>query len=52
MRRVRQKNVRKGISMFYRLGKLAARHRWLIVGLWMVAIAVALPFAPRASSVL
>ena len=38
--------------MFYRLGKLAARHRWLIVGLWMVAIAVALPFAPRASGVL
>jgi len=38
--------------MFYRLGKLAARYRWLIVGLWMVAIAAALPFAPRAGEVL
>lgn len=38
--------------MFYHLGKFAARYRWLIVGLWMVAIAVALPFAPQASNVL
>ena len=38
--------------MFYHLGKLATRYRWLIVGFWMVAIAVALPFAPQASSVL
>ncbi|HEU5382096.1 MAG TPA: MMPL family transporter [Ktedonobacteraceae bacterium] len=38
--------------MFYHLGRIAARYRWLIVGLWMVAIAVALPFAPRASDVL
>lgn len=38
--------------MFYHLGSFAARYRWLIVGLWMVAIAVALPFAPQASSVL
>ncbi len=38
--------------MFYRLGKLAARYRWLIVGLWMVAIFAALPFAPRAGEVL
>ena len=38
--------------MFYHLGKLATRYRWLIVGLWMVAIAVSLPFAPRASEVL
>src|SRR5207247_7323169 len=38
--------------MFYRLGKLATRYRWLIVGFWMVAIAVSLPFAPRASEVL
>ena len=38
--------------MFYYLGKIATRYRWLIVGLWMVAIAVALPFAPRASEVL
>ena len=38
--------------MFYHLGKLATRYRWLIVGFWMVAIGVALPFAPRASEVL
>lgn len=38
--------------MFYHLGKFAARYRWLIVGIWMVAIAAALPFAPRASDVL
>jgi len=38
--------------MFYHLGKLATRYLWLIVGFWMVAIAVSLPFAPRASEVL
>jgi len=38
--------------MFYNLGKLATRYRWLIVGFWMVAIAASLPFAPRASEVL
>jgi len=38
--------------MFYRLGRFTARHRWLIVGVWLLALAVALPFAPRASSVL
>jgi putative drug exporter of the RND superfamily len=38
--------------MFYHLGKIATRYRWLIVGLWLVAVAVALPFAPQASQVL
>ena len=38
--------------MFYHLGRIATRYRWLIVGLWMVAIAVSLPFAPQASQVL
>ena len=38
--------------MFYHLGRFATRFRWLIVGLWMVAILVALPFAPQASQVL
>lgn len=38
--------------MFYYLGKIATRFRWLIVGLWMVAALVALPFAPQASQVL
>jgi RND superfamily putative drug exporter len=39
-------------SMSYMLGKLAVRFRWLIVGLWMLAAAIALPFAPQASQVL
>src|SRR5579863_3907878 len=38
--------------MFYRLGRLAVRYRWLIVGLWMAAIVAGLPFAPRAGEVL
>ena len=38
--------------MFYRLGKFATRHRWLIVGIWMLASVIALPFAPQASQVL
>ncbi len=44
--------LEKGLTMFYHLGKIATRFRWLIVGLWMVAVAVALPFAPQASQVL
>src|SRR5579859_6380852 len=43
---------KKGPNMFYHLGRIATRYRWLIVGLWMVAIAVALPFVPQASQVL
>lgn len=38
--------------MFYHLGKFATRYRWLLVGLWMLAGIVALPFAPQASQVL
>src|SRR6266566_5124974 len=38
--------------MFYHLGRIATRFRWLIVGLWMVAIIAGLPFAPQTSSVL
>src|SRR2546422_2697172 len=38
--------------MFYHLGKIATRFRWLILGIWMVAIAIALPFAPQAGQVL
>jgi len=38
--------------MFYYLAKIATRYRWLIVVLWMVAVIVALPFAPQASQVL
>lgn len=43
---------RKGASMFYRLGMFATRYRWIIVGCWLLAFALALPFAPRADSVL
>src|SRR5436305_6325268 len=38
--------------MFYHLGRIVTRFRWLIVGFWMIAIAVSLPFAPQASQVL
>src|SRR5947209_7273959 len=38
--------------MFYHLGRIATRFYWLIVVLWMVAIAISLPFAPQASQVL
>ena len=38
--------------MFYHLGKFATCYRWLIVGLWMAAVAISLPFAPQASQVL
>ncbi len=39
-------------SIFTRLANLALRHKWTIVGLWAVAVLVALPFAPRISSAL
>jgi RND superfamily putative drug exporter len=42
----------KGFVMFYRLGRIATRYRWWIVGLWMVMAVVALPFAPQANQVL
>jgi RND superfamily putative drug exporter len=38
--------------MFFHLGRIATRFRWLIVGLWMIAIAIALPFAPQVTQVL
>src|SRR6478672_9985176 len=38
--------------MFFHLGRIVTRYRWLIVGVWMVAIAIALPFAPQATQVL
>ena len=36
----------------YHLGRWAASHRWLVIGLWCLILALALPFAPRASQVL
>ena len=38
--------------MLFRLGLLVVRFRWLVVVLWAVVLALALLFAPRASSVL
>ena len=38
--------------MFLHLGRIATHFRWLIIGLWMVAIAIALPFAPQVTQVL
>jgi uncharacterized membrane protein YdfJ with MMPL/SSD domain len=38
--------------MFFHLGKIVTRFRWLNVGVWMGAIAIALPFAPQATQVL
>src|SRR6266581_830994 len=38
--------------MFFHLGRIATRYRWLIVCLWMVFFAMALPFAPQATQVL
>ncbi|MHB8644932.1 MAG: MMPL family transporter [Thermomicrobiales bacterium] len=33
--------------MFYAVGRLVYRFRWLILALWIVVLGVALPFAPR-----
>ncbi len=49
---MRREAIKKGPIMFYHLGRIATRFRWLIVGLWMVAIIAGLPFAPQTSSVL
>src|SRR3989454_1225610 len=38
--------------MFFRLGRIVTRYRWLIVVLWIFAIGIALPFAPQATQVL
>jgi RND superfamily putative drug exporter len=38
--------------MFYRLGRAMVRRRWLALGVWLLAVAAALPFAPRIASVL
>src|SRR5579859_3804012 len=39
-------------SMFYRWGRWMVRARFLILAMWAVAVLTALPFAPRAASVL
>ena len=38
--------------MFFHLGRIVTRFRWLIVVVWIVMIAIALPFAPQATQVL
>ena len=38
--------------MFYRLGRAAARFRYLVLGGWLVIVVACLPFAPRVAGVL
>ncbi|MGH2513993.1 MAG: MMPL family transporter [Candidatus Limnocylindrales bacterium] len=40
------------MTIFERLGRFTYRRRWLVVAFWIGLIVVALPLAPRASSVL
>ena len=35
------------MSVFYRLGLFCARRRWLVIGVWAVALLVVVPFAPQ-----
>jgi RND superfamily putative drug exporter len=35
------------VTVFERLGRFAARRRWPIVAAWTIALALAVPFAPR-----
>jgi putative drug exporter of the RND superfamily len=44
--------LKKGSITFFHVGRTVDRYRWLIVGLWMVFFAIALPFAPQAIQVL
>ncbi len=39
-------------SAFARLGSIVVRHRVAVVGAWLVAVVIALPFAPQAGSAL
>ncbi|MCS7051826.1 MAG: hypothetical protein NZL87_09440, partial [Thermomicrobium sp.] len=38
--------------MFECIGRFAYRRRWFVVTIWLLAVAVALPFLPRVSSAL
>jgi RND superfamily putative drug exporter len=40
------------VTLFDRLGRFVVRRRWWVVGAWAVVLLAALPFAPRAPSVL
>jgi RND superfamily putative drug exporter len=40
------------VTLFERLGVFAARRRWWVVAAWALLLLVAIPLAPRASSVL
>ncbi len=39
-------------TLFTRLGRLAVRHQWAIVAVWLVAVAASAPFAPRIAGAL
>ncbi len=40
------------MTVFERIGRFAYRRRWLVVGLWLLLLLVAVPLAPRASGAL
>jgi RND superfamily putative drug exporter len=40
------------VTLFDRLGRFVVRRRWWVVGAWALVLLAALPFAPRAPSVL
>jgi RND superfamily putative drug exporter len=40
------------VTLFDRLGRFVVRRKWWVVGAWAVVLLAALPFAPRAPSVL
>ena len=45
-------SARGSATVFERLGRLAYRRRWIVVGAWALVLLVALPLAPRASGAL
>ena len=47
-----QRGGPSGLPRFQRLGLFMARRRWWVIGAWAVVLLAALPFAPRAGSVL
>lgn len=38
--------------MFERIGRFSYRHRWIVLAVWLLSVAVAIPFLPRVSSAL
>ncbi len=40
------------VSNFARIGRFAARHRYVIMGLWLIAVLACMPFAPQIATAL